>query len=202
LQEFLTKLDNRFSADWIGQYSPTDRIENMNQVIKVVENVTDFNDVLADPCFKIDADGFTRAVEASVYGCRFTRYLLIKLDYLYQDHAHRMAFESLSVEHILPQTPADGSQWEKAFTEEQRKHWTDRLGNLVLISTAKNSAQGRLDYTGKKSKYFAKRIYTCPNSLRVLQNTQWTPTELEFNHKAVLVMISEHYGILSSKGTP
>jgi len=201
LQEFLTELDNKFSADWIAQYSPTDRIENMNQVIKVVEDATDANGVLADPCFKIDADGFTRAVEASVYGRRFTRYLLIKLDYLYQDHAHRMAFESLSVEHVLPQTPADGSQWKKDFTDEQRKQWTDRLGNLVLISTAKNSAQGRLDYTAKKSKYFAKKIDTCPNSLRVLQNTHWTPAEVECNHKAVLAKISEHYGILGSKGT-
>jgi hypothetical protein len=202
LREFLTKLDNKFSADWIAQYSPTDRIDNMNQVIKVIENATDSNEVLADPCFKIDVDGFTRAVEASVYGRRFTRYLLIKLDYLYQDHAHRMTFESLSVEHILPQTPVDGSQWKTDFTEEQRKEWTDRLGNLVVISTAKNSSQGRLDYTAKKSKYFAKKIDTCPNSLRVLQNNQWTLAEVNCNQKAVLAKISEHYGILSSNGTP
>ena len=37
----------------------------MNRVIKVVENATGSDDVLTDPCFKIDSDGFTRAVEAS-----------------------------------------------------------------------------------------------------------------------------------------
>jgi hypothetical protein len=158
--------------------------------------------VLADPCFKIDADAFSHAVEASVYGRRFTRYLLIKVDWLYQDHAQQMTFNFLSAEHVLPQNPADDSQWKKDFTDEQRNEWTDRLGNLVLISTAKNSSQGRLDYTDKKSKYFANRINTNPNSLRVLQNTQWTPTELGCNHKAVLANISEHYGIPSSKGTP
>jgi len=195
LLEFLTQLDNKFSADWIAQYTPTDRIENMNQLIRVVESANNPDDVLADECFEVDADGFTRAVEASVYGRRFTRYLLIKLDYLYQDHAHRMAFESLSVEHVLPQTPADGSQWKKDFTDEQRQLWTDRLGNLVLISTAKNSSQGRSDYTEKKSKYFAKKINTCPNSLRVLQNTQWTRAELESNQHTVMAKICEHYGI-------
>ena len=195
LLEFLTQLDNKFSADWIAQYTPTDRIENMNQVIKVVEGATGSENVLTDPCFKIDADGFTRAVEASVYGRRFTRYLLIKLDYFYQDQAHRMVFESLSVEHVLPQNPKDGSQWRKDFTDAQRKEWTDRLGNLVLISTAKNSSQGRSDYEEKKTKYFAKKIDTCPNSLRVLHNTQWTPTELEANHRTVLAKIREHYGI-------
>jgi uncharacterized protein with ParB-like and HNH nuclease domain len=195
LLEFLTHLDNKFSADWIAQYTPTDRIENMNQVIKVIESAARSEDVLTDPCFKVDADGFMRAVEASVYGRRFTRYLLIKLDYLFQDQAHRMTFESLSVEHVLPQTPADGSQWKKDFTDEQREKWTDRLGNLVLISTAKNSSQGRSDYTEKKSKYFANKINTCPNSLRVLANTQWTPAELEANHNEVLAKIRESYGI-------
>ena len=29
LVEFLSRLDNKFSADWIGQYSPTDRIEGL-----------------------------------------------------------------------------------------------------------------------------------------------------------------------------
>jgi len=58
LLEFLIQLDNKFSADWIAQYTPTDRIDNMNQVIKVVESKTDSKDVLADPCFKIDADAF------------------------------------------------------------------------------------------------------------------------------------------------
>jgi uncharacterized protein with ParB-like and HNH nuclease domain len=202
LLEFLTQLDNKFSADWIPQYAPTDRIDNMNQVIKVVESTADSKDVLTDPCFKIDADAFTHAVDASVYGRRFTRYLLIKLDWLYQDHAQQMTFKSLSAEHVLPQTPADDSQWKKDFTDEQRKKWTDRLGNLVLISTAKNSSQGRLDYTNKKSKYFANKINTYPNSLRVLQNTKWTPTELESNHHAVLATISEHYRIPSSKSTP
>lgn len=195
LLEFLTLLDNKFSADWIAQYTPTDRIENMNQVIKAVEAATGPDAVLADACFRVDADAFARAVEASVYGRRFTRYLLIKLDFIYHDHAHRMAFESLSVEHVLPQTPADDSQWKKDFTEAQRKEWTNRLGNLVLISTTKNTSQGRSDYVDKKVKYFAKKINTCPNSLRVLQNAKWTPHELESNHTTVLGKIREHYGL-------
>jgi hypothetical protein len=35
--KFLAKLDNKFSADWIVEYSPTERIENMNRVIRAVE---------------------------------------------------------------------------------------------------------------------------------------------------------------------
>lgn len=195
LLNFLTKLDNKFSADWIAQYTPTDRIEKMNQVIKVIESSDQAATVVSDPCFLIDAASFLRNVEAAVYGRRFTRYLLIKLDYFYQDHAHRMNLESLSVEHVLPQTPAADSQWRKDFTDAQRQEWIDRLGNLVLITTKKNTSQGNSDYELKKSKYFGKKINTCPNSLRVLQNQKWTPTELKANHDEVLGKIRQHYGI-------
>ncbi len=196
LLDFATLLDNKFSSDWVAQYSPTERIERMNQIIKAVEspNATP-STILTDPCFQIDGASFIRTADAAVYGRRFTRYLLLKLDYLYQDHAHRMAFEALSVEHVLPQTPADGSQWKTDFTDQQRKEWTDRLGNLVLISTKKNTSQGRSDYAEKKTKYFSKNINTCPNSLRVLQCPVWTPAELTANHKTVLDKLRAHYGI-------
>ena len=108
---------------------------------------------------------------------------------------HRMVFETLSVEHILPQHPDDSSQWNSDFTDEEKSTWTHKLGNLVLITRAKNASQGRLDYKLKKTKYFQKSINTCPNSLRVLTQNKWTPVELEANHKIVIEKIYEHYGI-------
>lgn len=100
----------------------------------------------------------------------------------------------MSVEHLLPQNPKADSQWRKDFSDQQREEWTHRLGNLVLISTKKNTSQGNLDYAEKKDRYFQKRISTCPNSLRTLQNTQWTPVELEKNHFEVLAKLHHHYG--------
>src|SRR5690554_1178008 len=166
IKDFLVILDNKFSADWIVQYTPTKRIENMNQVIKIIENVPSVDALLGDAAFGFDKNSFVQAIDSAVYGRRFTRYLLLKLDYLYHDDSHKMSIETLSVEHILPQNPSDDSQWRKDFSDQEKKEWTDRLGNLVLISTRKNSSQGRLDYVDKKSKYFLKRINTCPNSLR------------------------------------
>jgi len=151
---------------------------------------------LENDCFTIDIENFQRTVESAVYGRRFTRYILLKLDYYFHDHSHTMPLETLSVEHILPQTPEDGSQWKTDFTDEYREAWTDKIGNLVLISTRKNSSQGRQDYKKKKENYFKNRISTCANSIRVLQNEQWTPTELEANHELVLDKIRKHYGMV------
>ncbi|HKR42877.1 MAG TPA: DUF262 domain-containing protein [Paraburkholderia sp.] len=197
LLDFLILLDNKFSSDWIAQYTPTERIENMNEVIRVIEAASAPDDVLQNKCFNVDRAGVIRAIDGPVYGRRFARYLLIKLDFLYHDHAHRMAFESLSVEHVLPQKPATDSQWRADFSDEQRKDLTNRIGNLVLITTKKNTSQGNADYDVKRTKYFAKKINTCPNSLRVLQSAKWTPIELLANQKTVVAKICHHYEIVA-----
>ncbi|HCH5919349.1 DUF262 domain-containing HNH endonuclease family protein [Vibrio diabolicus] len=195
LLDFLINLDNQLSSDWIAQYSPTKRIERMNDIIRAIEAAQDADEVFGDRTpFSFDQDGFSRAVNAAVYGRRFTRYLLLKLDYLYADHSQRMSLEFLSVEHILPQNPKVDSQWRIDFTDEQRSEWTHRLGNLVLITTKKNTSQGNNDFEIKKKKYFEKRISTCPNSLRVLKNESWTLTELKANHNTVIGKLESHYG--------
>ncbi|KGK41778.1 hypothetical protein LH51_12135 [Nitrincola sp. A-D6] len=193
--EFLKKLDNQLSSDWIAQYSPTARIERMNNIIRAIEAGNDANHLLDQiKPFEFDEDGFNRAINSAVYGRRFTRYLLLKLDYLYADHSQRMSLNYLSVEHVLPQNPSANSQWLKDFTNDQREQWTHRLGNLVLITTKKNTSQGNLDFAEKKVRYFQKRISTCPNSLRVLQNQKWTIVELVANHNAVINRLKDHYG--------
>lgn len=200
LYEFLVKLDNQLSADWIAQYSPTARIDRMNEIIRAIEAAGSVDDLFGnDTRFNIDEDGFIRSANAAVYGRRFTRYLLLKLDFLYADHSQRMSFEYLSVEHVLPQNPKPDSQWCQDFTEEQREEWEHKLGNLVLITTKKNTSQGNKDYADKKSSYFSKRISTCPNSLRVLNNTQWTPEELIANHRTVISKLASWYGIDDSE---
>ncbi|NLH44315.1 MAG: DUF262 domain-containing protein [Planctomycetes bacterium] len=195
LLEFLQRLDNKFSADLICQLTPTDRIAAMNKVIQAIDDAATIDGLFASGCFDIDAAGCARVLDGPVYGRRFAKYLLLKLDYLYQNHDLRMHFETLSVEHVLPQNPADDSQWVADFTESERAEWTDKLGNLVLITQRKNSSQGRLDYAEKKKRYFDKCIDTCPNSLRVLQYPTWTPADLKGNHRTVRLKLHQHYGI-------
>jgi hypothetical protein len=196
LMDFMHKLDNKFSADWIGQKTPTDRIEAMNDVIKVIDLAISGDEVLNSTCFDFDQDAFLRVLDGPVYGRRFTKYLMLKLDYYYQNHDQKMHFETLSVEHILPQNPADDSRWVMDFSSAEREEGTHKLGNLVLITCGKNTAQGRKDFADKVRSYFLKNIDTCPNSLRVLNNYhQWTPTELQNNHETVIQKIREYYGV-------
>lgn len=196
LLAFLHAVNRKFAGDWISQKTPTDRIEAMNTVIKTIDSSSSADAVMAADIFGFDSDGFRRSIEGSVYGRRFALYVLLMLDFLYQNHDQKMHFETLSVEHVLPQNPADNSQWVLDFAKQDRELWTDRLGNLVLITRRKNTSQGRLDYSDKKKRYFERNIDTCPNSLRVLnQNADWTLKALQANHETVRKTLANYYGI-------
>ena len=203
--DFLKQLDIKYSADWIGGYPPTYRIIAMIDIIKVIdaaENVEDvFKPKINPKCFDIDKDSFIREIEGPVYGNRFARYLLLKLDYFYADHSAPMNVEKLSVEHILPQNPAEDSSWVKDFSPEERVEWTHKIGNLVLITGSKDSSLGRLDYPEKVEKYFKDRICISPHALHVFfrEYKKWTPEELKENHRNVLAKVYYHYDIVEGK---
>lgn len=196
LLDFLHSLNKKFAGDWLSQKTPTDRIEAMNDVIEVVDQSETVEAVLDSKVFLFDTGGFARALQGDVYGKRFALYTLLMLDYRFQNHDQKMHFETLSVEHILPQSPDKSSRWVRDFTDEQRVEWTDKLGNLVLITRRKNTSQGNLDYQDKKEKYFNKNIDTCPNSLRVLnKHSTWTLSDLQGNHNTVLKELGGCFGL-------
>ena len=172
---FLKKLDNKLSCDWIIGLVPSMRIDNMNKILVCIEKSNSTKDILQSDVFSINRNDFRAIISENIYGRKYARYLLLKIDLLMTDKDTQSKTSSIiSIEHILPQTPSDNSQWKKDFTDEQRETWTDRIGNLALISRRKNSSQGRLDYTDKCKKYFEKNIGAFPSMIKVFkENSEW-----------------------------
>ena len=204
--DFLVRLDNKFSGDWIARETPTYRIDAMNSILKKIEEVTKLqvsesekiDALLTSAEFDFNKKEFTWQLEENtIYGRRYARYILYKLDYLFGSKSEKKSsLTQISVEHILPQNPHEDSDWYHNFTEEEMEEWVHKLGNLVLISRKKNTSQGRLEYTEKKRKYFSNNIETFPNSLRVLQNNDyWDINSLIENHSQVVKALKKHYGI-------
>ena len=74
-------------------------------------------------------------LDGAIYGRRFARYVLLRLEYLLASHAAPLNLpDEISVEHILPQTLSKAGQWVKDFTDDQQNTWLHRLGNLMLLS--------------------------------------------------------------------
>lgn len=205
VDKFLIKLDNKFSGDWISRETPTTRIEAMSGILKEIErcdqldisNEEQIDQLLNSAVFDFDYKEFIFQIESSgIYGRRYARYLLRKIDYLLDAPLYseqRNSYANMSVEHVLPQNPKDDSQWIQDFTFEEREEWTHRLGNLVLISRRKNTGQGRLDFADKKTKYFTNSIESFPNSLKVIQKPHWAIYDLKEHHAFLVKLLKEHY---------
>ena len=189
LLELLRKLEYKFSSDWILQYTPTQRIENMNSILKKIEESESPDKVLAgEELFKVNNKSLREALSGDIYGRRFARYILLKYEYLISDNTvHLSDYKNITVEHILPQNPPERSQWRGDFTEDERNNWTDKLANLVLISKRKNSKLGNQDFDQKKEKYLKGRIDIFTGSkVFIEQRNNWTPGILERRQEDVL----------------
>ena len=177
---FLKLLDKKVSADWICSQTPA--------VIKAIETGNTPDKFFASAVFNVKLSDLAPILQEDIYKKRYSKYLMLKLDLLY--HGSDTLFQpqsTISIEHILPQNPAQDSQWLKDFSDTQRENWMDKLGNLILISRRKNSSLSNRDFAEKKKRYLTNNIELFSNSVRVLNfYDKWTPAESEQNHAEVL----------------
>ena len=69
------------------------------------------------------------------------------------------------------------------------------MGNLILLSRRKNTAQGNRDFAEKKAKYFAKNVELFSHSVRIFNAySTWTLADLKKNHKETLINLMSLYG--------
>lgn len=192
---FLKALDRKLSADWITAATPTVRMENVNAILREIEASQDSAALLQSKTFAINKSDFERVINGDIYGRSFAKYLLLKLDLIYRGSSTPMIPQAIaSIEHILPRNPSADSQWVKDFSAVEREEWTNKLGNLVLISRRKNTSQGNRDYVEKKEKYFEKNIEMFPNSIRIYQNyPEWKLSDLKKNHSDVVTELLNVY---------
>jgi hypothetical protein len=95
----------------------------------------------------------------------------------------------ISIEHVLPQTPEEDSDWAMNFpNSEEREAWVHRLGNLVLLSRKKNSSARNYDFQKKKTVYFTSGGKASPFALtsQVIHEEEWTPEVLKARQKDLL----------------
>lgn len=121
--------------------------------------------------------------------------LLLRLDSLFAGVGATYQRSIISVEHVLPQKPAAGSEWLKRFPEsEERAYWTHRLANLVLLSRRKNTRASNWDFQRKKTEYFQKMdAPTFPLTIQVVNESEWTPAVLERRQKELLDALKKEW---------
>ena len=138
-----------------------------------------------------------RGLDGDIYNASAVRkYILMRLDELVASAAVAYDHRIVTVEHVLPQHPRDGSTWMGEFTEQDRVVWTNRLANLVLLDRAKNSQAQNFEFDRKKEKYFtsANGVSSFALTTQVLQEDVWTPTVLRARQRSAIDRFATAWG--------
>lgn len=143
---------------------------------------------------------FIAALDGDIYRKlpRARMALMLRLEALVSDGSKKQAFDHLSLEHVLPQTPPAGSDWIKWFPDEdERDLWTHRLANLVPLHVRKNPSASNFDFATKKSVYFKGKGTASPFVLtqEVRSEKDWTPTLLAERQKRLVDVLEKHWNL-------
>lgn len=142
---------------------------------------------------------FLEKLGADVYTMTSNKrnYLMLRLDSFVSDNAATYKTQIFTIEHVLPQTPKDDSEWTRLWTEEQRKQWIHKIGNLVPLARRKNSEAQNYEFEEKKAKYFTGRNGTSAYALttQVLQYKEWTPDIVEKRQEFLLGVFKKNWDL-------
>lgn len=129
--------------------------------------------------------------------------LVLRLEALVSDGSKKQAFDHLSLEHVLPQSPPAASDWIKWFPhEDERDSWTHRLANLVPLHVRKNPAASNYDFTTKKNVYFKGKGTASPFVLtqEVRSENEWTPALLTARQQRLVSVLEQHWQLTAASG--
>ncbi|HKX10212.1 MAG TPA: DUF262 domain-containing protein [Stellaceae bacterium] len=121
--------------------------------------------------------------------------VLLRLDALLSGGGATYDYQTITVEHVLPQNPHEGSDWLVWFQDPAvREKFVHTLGNLALLTRKKNSAASNYDFERKKTAYFAQGgVSPFVITTQVLQHTTWTPAIVGERQEELLQKLETHW---------
>ncbi|WP_305803954.1 DUF4268 domain-containing protein [Stenotrophomonas sp. YIM B06876] len=130
-----------------------------------------------------------------IYSSRALAVILLRLDGLVSGGGATYDYDTITVEHVMPQQPRPDSCWlEWVPSPEDRLLWVHRLGNLALLTRKKNSSANNYDFDKKKTAYFTKGgVSPFALTTQVLQHAKWTLKVLEEREAQLLDVLETHW---------
>ncbi|MBI3026712.1 DUF262 domain-containing protein [Candidatus Woesearchaeota archaeon] len=216
LLEFIIKLEKKVIIEWAAGFSSTERLTSLNKLIKLIEASNSEKQVV-DNLLIYKGEEDSRGKKARIvnfdnkeeiekilisklddyqfynlYGGDFARYILLRIDMELWDLENFPGYPgTITIEHILPQSPPNNSEWVEIFTEEERNDWTNKLGNLVLLSGRKNSKAQNSDFEKKKLVYFNKKSTPFKITQDIEKYNVWNIKNLKERHQLLINTIKE-----------
>ena len=149
IYEFLQKIEKVYMAQWVKAMRKDERFSEYSRILRMIEDESDPSKVIDK--IQFDSDIILSACDnKNFYGAGYAKYFLLRLELLASEHDAPADYTPRSIEHVLPQNPKVGSDWEKWNELDSINEYVNTVGNLVLLSKGKNSSAKNYDFKAKK----------------------------------------------------
>ena len=200
LAEFFQSLERLTYFMLVTKVGINERIETYAALIKDIESTAFDGDLVTLGTLALtdkQKRDFVAALDGDIYRNlpKARMALVLRLESLVRAPGVQLQ-NAVSLEHVLPQNPPDGSDWIKWFPDEdERDCWTHRLANLVPLDRNKNSSASNYDFSKKKDAYFRGKGKASPFVLtqEVRSENEWTPNLLAERQKRLMGELKNHW---------
>lgn len=157
---FLKKMERLVVCLMVTGQDVNKRISRYCQILNEMEERKDHS--IVSPLHSVELTDeekkeFADVLEGDIYHMtsRYRNYIIQRLDSFVSDGAATYDEKVFTIEHVLPQTVDDQSEWAQLWPDKNtRDIWLHRIANLVPLARRINSAAQNYDFNEKKDKYF------------------------------------------------
>lgn len=200
-QRRIDALEKLEGLAWIMQLARRYDTQRMNRYVGLLQALRVGQPSLTD-ALRPTADEIAEARQSlggPIYGrfpTRVVRAILERLDRLLAEQPVVWAGQK-TVEHILPQNPADGV-WDH-FSSSEREAITHSLGNLVLLTARKNSGASNLSFAEKARVYFGLGDHSVGKKRASYASVQELAHLEDWDSKTYKERHTRHVGLLANR---
>lgn len=196
IASFVESIDRLAYGLFILRADINERIRRYAGVLRAIETGDDLTDHKALDLKDEEKEKIIEIIDGNIYlQTRVCKPLLLRLDSMLADAGAHYDHPIISIEHVLPQRPSDGSQWLDWFPNPyERDEWTHAIANLVLLSRRKNSQASNYEFEQKKGAYFQTGgVAPFALTTEVVNESEWTPAILGQRQEKLLQTLRAYW---------
>ena len=201
MNKFLRRLERLAAYMRATSWDVTHRIERYAKVLSEIEcklDGDDFGDAIE--LTDIEIKEFLDRLNSDMYKMVANKrnYLILRLDSFVSDGAATYDSRILTIEHVLPQTVNEDSQWAEWWPDqEERNGWVHKIGNLLPLAKRKNSQAQNFDFSTKKDKYFRGKTGVAAYALttQVLMYSEWKPETVRERQNDLIEVYKKNWNL-------
>jgi hypothetical protein len=184
-----------------------DRIDRFAKLTSAIEAAEDLADEKKSP-LQLSKEEQQRALNTlcgpfyDTLAARARTTIVLRLDALLSGGGAKYDYATITLEHVLPQTPELESSWVKWIPDEaKRLACVHQLGNLALLTRKKNSAASNYEFDKKKAAYFTQNgVSPFVLTTQVLGHSTWTEDIIVARQKVLLGTLQKHWRLDGNVG--